>query len=205
PVIFVGADLAFTGGRPYCRGTTLEAQWASWEAGGDTRARAFALLMDRWPHEQEIDVHGRSTRTAGHLVSFRDWLRTRAAQASPVRVVNATGAGILHGASIHLASAASTLASHPAIDLDAAQARLAAAHRPTPGPAALFERIDALARHGWRLPEDWAIPDPAAHAEALRAALAGPEYAAWRLGRSAMAAAATPSGTPLQTTSTDLS
>ncbi|MCC7180207.1 MAG: DUF115 domain-containing protein [Acidobacteria bacterium] len=204
PVIFVGADLAFTDNRPYCRGTTLEAQWASWVAGGDTYERAFALLMDRWPRTDEIDVHGLPARTAGHLVSFRDWMRTRAAGAAPVRVVNATGAGILHGAAIHPASAATTLASHPTLDPDAVQARLAAVHRPAPGPATLFERIDELARREWRLPDDWTMPDPAGDVQALRAALDGPEYAVWQLARRAMATAQSPSRPSTLTPSTDL-
>ncbi len=205
PVVFAGTDLAFTGGRPYCRGTTLEAQWASWVAGGDTYERAFDVLMDRWPTVTEPDVHGRPTRTAAHLVAFRDWLTSRADAASSIRVVNATGAGILHGPTIHQGSAATSLAAHPGLDLDLVQARLASAHRPSRDPRALFERIADLERHQWRFPDDWASPDPAADAEALRAALAGPEYRAWQLARAPKPTVEPPPPTPAHTPSTDLS
>lgn len=184
PVIFEGTDLAFTDGRPYCRGTTLEAQWASWVAGGDSYARAFALMMDRWPAATETDLHGRPVRTAAHLVAFRDWLRSRAERAAPVRVINATGSGLLHGSPIQQASAATTLSAHPPLDLDAVQAHLAEAHRPSATAGALFERIAALEQASWPLPDDWMVQDPASSAAALRAALTGPEYAAWQLGRS---------------------
>lgn len=183
PIVFAGADLAFTDARPYCRGTTLEAQWASWVAGGDTYERAFRLLMDRWPEVHEADVHGEPAVTAAHLVAFRDWVAARAREAAPARIVNATGAGILHGAPIVLDTAARTLAAHPRLDLDEIQARLAEAHRPRSAPSELFERIAALDHDGWAIPDAWAAADPAMVPDDLRTALAGPEYAAWRLGR----------------------
>jgi len=183
PIVFAGTDLAFTDHRPYARGTTLEAQWASWVAGGETYERVFGLVMDRWPTVTAADLSGESTRTASHLVAFRDWMAARARQAAPVRIVNATGAGILHGSAIEIATAAETLAAYPPLDLDEVQARIAAAHRPSPNPSALFECIHALEQGGWALPESWATTDPAATPAALRQALEGPEYAAWRLGR----------------------
>lgn len=196
PVIIAGADLAFTGGRPYCRGTTLEAQWASWVAGGETYDRAFALMLERWPVAIEPDLTGESVRTASHLVAFRDWMRTRAAAAAPVRVVNATGAGILHGPTIRQASAAATLAAHPPLDLEAIQARLAGAHRPLRDPSALFAQISAFADRDWRWPAEWTTADPTAGAEHFRAALAGPEYVAWQLGRVSQPAAAADAAEP---------
>ncbi|MEZ5284148.1 MAG: 6-hydroxymethylpterin diphosphokinase MptE-like protein [Vicinamibacterales bacterium] len=187
PIIFSGADLAFTGGRPYCRGTTLEAQWASWVEGGSSYERAFAMLMDRWTPVTELDLFNTPTRTASHLVAFRDWMRERAKRAPAVRVINATGAGILRGATFRQSSGIAALAQHPPLDLDAVQARLAAAHGRPAATATLFDRIDALAQSGWSLPGDWRLDDAAAAPEALRRALESPEYAAWRLGRSGSA------------------
>jgi hypothetical protein len=206
PVIIAGADLAFTGGHPYCRGTTLEAQWASWVAGGESYDRAFALLMDRWPAVMEPDITGSPVRTASHLVAFRDWMRTRAGLAAPVRIINATGAGILHGGTIHQASATTTLAAYPPLDLEAIQARLAAAHRPARDPGALFTQIAALADREWRWPAEWIAADPNASTDLLRGALAGPEYAAWQIGRgSRSAAAASGPAAPLSPTRLDVS
>src|SRR5712672_2287590 len=42
PIVLVGADLAFTGNRPYCRGTTFEAQWATWVGGGESYERIWS-------------------------------------------------------------------------------------------------------------------------------------------------------------------
>jgi hypothetical protein len=183
PVVFAGADLAYTGGRPYCRGTTFEAQWATWVASGATYEGAFALVMNRWPAVEAADVHGVAARTAAHMVAFRDWLASRAREASPAHIVNATGAGILHGPAIGQRRASDVLAACPPLDPETVQARLTGAYRPSPGPAAIFERIAELDRRGWPLPDAWSTPDPAASPAALRAALTGPEYAAWRLGR----------------------
>jgi hypothetical protein len=98
PIVFAGADLAYTDARPYCSGTTYERDWATLRSEGvpqDVIARSFI----RQPVEVR-DVHGRPTVSAPHLISFRDWLVERSAQLEPGRVLNATGAGILHGPSI---------------------------------------------------------------------------------------------------------
>jgi len=183
PVIFAGTDLAFTGGQPYCRGTTLEAQWASWVAGGETYDRAFALMRDRWPAVTEPDVHGTPAHTASHLVAFRDWMVGRADRARPTRIVNATGAGILHGAPVRQGTAAGTLAGHAPLDLDEVQARLAHAHRPSPGSRVLFEHIEALEARQWRWSDSSGSPEAETDRAAIAAALDSPEYEAWRLGR----------------------
>jgi hypothetical protein len=111
-------------------------------------------------------------------------------------VVNATGAGLLHGPTIRQASAAETLAAHPPLDLEAIQATLAAAHQPPRDPGALFAQVAALADCEWRGPAAWTTADPAASAELFRTALAGPEYAAWQLGRISRPTASGPTDPP---------
>jgi hypothetical protein len=109
PVVFVGADLAYTNDQPYCRGTTYESDWAAAaQAGGLDLAQVWDQLVT--PHAVTADdLTGEPVRTAPHLVAFRDWL-VGASQTS-THVINATGAGILHGPGITLAAIGAALAS----------------------------------------------------------------------------------------------
>lgn len=185
PIVFAGADLAFTGGRPYCRGTTLEAQWAAWVAGGGSYEQAFALSVDQWPRVDAPDLHGVETHTAAHLLAFRDWLVARAGQAASTRVVNASGAGVLHGAAIAIARARDVLADAPPIDASAFDTRLRAAHASIDRRASLFEHVAALtaiaspaALRAWRADTGLTLSDTD-----LLAPLRGPEFTAWTLAR----------------------
>jgi hypothetical protein len=103
PIVFVGLDLAFTRGQPYCRGVTFEEEWTDACAWGVPLPRQWAGMLARWPVVTLPDVAGGETRSAPHLVAFRDWIVSRAARAAGRRVVNATGAGILAGPAIEQA------------------------------------------------------------------------------------------------------
>jgi hypothetical protein len=96
PIIFVGADLAFTGGRPYCRGTTYEFDWAWSTSIGRSLEQAWQHHIDSTKPHASVDLHGRQTVSSGSLESFRDWIVSRANKSSR-RVINATGDGILFG------------------------------------------------------------------------------------------------------------
>lgn len=183
PVVFMGADLAFTGGQPYCRGTTMEAQWASWVAGGETYARVFELVRGRWPAVEAPDLHGQATPTASHLVAFRDWLVARAGRACPTLVANASGSGILHGAPIRQAAGADILASRGAIDRDVIQTMFSDAHATGFDRRRLFHAIATLDANAWRWPVEAAPAAAAVDASAIASALSTPDYTAWRLGR----------------------
>jgi hypothetical protein len=96
PIVFVGADLAYTGGRPYARGTTYEFDWA-WHTGrGMALQDVWREQIARREPQAETDLRGEPAVTTSSLLSFRDWLRARARQ-SGRRIVNATGAGMLFG------------------------------------------------------------------------------------------------------------
>jgi hypothetical protein len=104
PIVFVGADLAYTDGQTYCRGTIFEEEWAARvEPAGGLRAvwnadlEAKALLS-------HPDLHGRDTRTSHSLIAFRDWIVERASELTGRRIINATGAGILRGGRIEQAA-----------------------------------------------------------------------------------------------------
>jgi hypothetical protein len=112
PIVFAGADLAFTGMRPYCRGTIYDAMWQEWIDKGCTWEALMTEYFSRQPEMWREDVQGAPTRTGPHLVSFRDWLVEQTAR-GPGRVINGTGAGILHGGRIELASLADALTGAP--------------------------------------------------------------------------------------------
>lgn len=79
PIVFLGQDLAFTGGEQYA-------------ANVDRRAlRAAEDDEVRW----EDDLSGEPVRTTLRLQAFRDWLETRMLAAPDTTFINATGAGIL--------------------------------------------------------------------------------------------------------------
>ena len=187
PIIFAGADFAFTGGRPYCRGTSFEPLWATWHAGGVTEAEIWTSLIGRWPEMQAADIHGAPARTARHLVSFRDWVVERAAAHPASRVINATGAGLLHGAAIAQGTAGATLGASPIIDRTAVQRAILDAHRRSRGSAAAIlggvTRI-AAGLEGATVERWLQFAAPTLTRAAIDAALRSPEYDAWALALS---------------------
>jgi hypothetical protein len=103
PIVFVGADLAFTGDRPYARGTTYEFDWAISTADGRPLEEAWRRQMAAGEILRMPDVRGVETATTPVLLSFRDWMLANAGR-SGRRVINATGAGMLFGAGLEQAS-----------------------------------------------------------------------------------------------------
>jgi hypothetical protein len=96
PIVIVGADLAYTDGRPYCRGTTYEFDWARGTARGRTLDEVWSAQTSRAQQLRVPDVRGRETITTGALQSFRDWM-VAAIKRSGRRVINAGGQGTLFG------------------------------------------------------------------------------------------------------------
>lgn len=99
PIVIVGADLAFTDGRPYARGTTYEFDWALGTARGTSLEEVWHTQVAAHQLLEVPDLRGDATTATPALVSFRDWLVARAAR-SGHRVINASGAGILGGAGV---------------------------------------------------------------------------------------------------------
>ena len=99
PVVFAGADLAYTRGLQYCRNTAYEPRWQHLETDAE-RAEAFKAYLAEKPHSLQPDVHGQPTITTREFMQFRDWIVARASAARDCVVLNATGGGILHGGTI---------------------------------------------------------------------------------------------------------
>jgi hypothetical protein len=184
PIVFVGADLAFTGGRPYCRGTSFEAQWSTWLAGGATMESIWETLIGKWTLVTAPDLSGTSARTASHLVAFRDWIVEQAHVHRDRQIINATEAGLLHGGRIEQASLWDALAGRLAIDREDFHQAVRAAHVSARGNLArTFAAIDDVIRSAahpqraaWREFADGTVPDAA-----VDLALKTPEYTAWSL------------------------
>ncbi len=129
PVVFAGADLAFTDGRPYASGTTYDDEWSYRASLGTTVSESWASQIDAWPALVETGVDGTPTRTAAHLRAFRDWLVEQSNRETARRIVNGSSRGILVGGRIAQQSIADALAACPALPRDPKQI-LAAARRP---------------------------------------------------------------------------
>jgi hypothetical protein len=99
-LIFTGADLAYTGGRPYARGVVYEEDWRRRAEWGTPIEQQWAEAIGARPPVMEPDVAGRETRTAAKLVAFRNWLLEQMRRETGRRFLNATGGGILHGTGI---------------------------------------------------------------------------------------------------------
>lgn len=131
PIVFVGADLAYTDDRPYARGTILEEDWARETA----RGKDLREIWSQWTSaasSREASVDGTDAVTSARLVAFRGWLVDAASRAQR-RVINATGAGILRGSSIEEATLREAIGSG---SLVVDRSRLEAIWRSSANPAA---------------------------------------------------------------------
>lgn len=153
PIVFVGADLAYSRGLQYCRHTTYEPLWQDCVDDAARAARFREYLATR-PHGPTTDLGGAEVLTAPHFVQFRDWIVARAGEwtsAGPGRrVLNASGEGILFGGTIEIASADEArrvVEASPAGRQDARQRVADAYHSSVDGRDLTLQRLaDALAR-----------------------------------------------------------
>ncbi len=142
PVVTVGADLSFPGGRPYARGTTYEFDWAWAAAFGtdvDETWRAFTKRGDIRPHP---DLMGADTPTTAVMLSFRDWMVAQAKKGGR-RLVNASGAGMLFGDGVEQATLLDVLGGavslRPLSTLATRRSRIR--------PSAIAKEVRALSAH----------------------------------------------------------
>jgi hypothetical protein len=95
PIIFIGTDLAYTGGMPHCRDTMYEIEWAAAAINGITLPQVWAGVL---AHAiTTSDLHGEPTKATDTLLAFRDWMVAQTTGDTSRRFVNATGAGLLAG------------------------------------------------------------------------------------------------------------
>ncbi|MEZ5290590.1 MAG: 6-hydroxymethylpterin diphosphokinase MptE-like protein [Vicinamibacterales bacterium] len=205
PIVFTGADLAYSRGLQYCRNTTYEPLWKDCPDDA-SRAALFRRYLDTHDHGPAPDVLGNDVLTAPHFLQFRDWIvaraRTWVAGGAGRRVLNAGGEGILHGGPLEMAGpdqVAAVTASAPPWR-PAAFATLAGAHRRSAAPASAASALGAALADpdGWPR-QRWSAFAAGTHGaedvdravDGARAALAGLERRA-----AALAAARAPWDAP---------
>ncbi len=113
PIVFMGSDLAYTNGHPYCRDTSFERQLPR---GVESDAALQALWRDMKEGFSRVtvpDIAGTPTETARHLLAFRDWIVEQTNANADRDFVNATGAGVLAGGRVTQATLTETLATFP--------------------------------------------------------------------------------------------
>ncbi|HUU33578.1 MAG TPA: 6-hydroxymethylpterin diphosphokinase MptE-like protein, partial [Vicinamibacterales bacterium] len=141
PIAFIGADLAYTGGRPYARGTTYEFDWAYTAALGVGLDEAWRQQIALTERVTAASVAGTPVETSLPLQVFRDWLAARV-PACGRRVLNATGGGILAGDGITQTTLRAALGAAPPLT-PPAWARVATTTTPL---ARLAEAVDEARR-----------------------------------------------------------
>ncbi len=184
PVAFVGADFAFTDGRPYCRGTSFEPQWASGMADGASLADVWRTVLDRATVTTVPDLHGQPTPTSPQLVSLRDRLVDRVAVRRETRVVNATGRGLLFAPGIEQDGLSRVFAEAEPVDRSLVERVLRAAHQSAAGNLGrVLEGVTSLLAGAsedtfaqWMQAAAGTVAYPA-----IEGALRSPEHAAWML------------------------
>ena len=185
PIVFAGADLAYTGNRPYCRGTTYELEWTMAAARGDSLSDTWARTMGALAVGPHPGLDGGPVVTADRLVAFRNWIVEAASQHPERRIVNSSGHGILHGGRIEVAPLLAAVGpSNEAMDRDVlADLWRASASNRTEAAAGALARLrqgaDPMTVKAWRSIADTAAAD-------LERALADTS-AALRTGPRAMA------------------
>lgn len=116
PIVFAGADLAYTDRLLYCRNTTYESDWSQFPTD---RARAEFFELAYFPNHPvcgQPDVRGSEVWSAPRFVQFRDWIVARANAAVDRQIVNGTGGGILHGGRIQQEHLGTVLKGLPSLD-----------------------------------------------------------------------------------------
>jgi hypothetical protein len=146
PILFAGADLAFTDGRPYCRGTTFEEDWAQHTARGASLRQVWHNTLAARKLLTEGSVNGDAVFTAPHMIEFRNWIVRRAGEAlsSSQRVFNTTPGGILAGGAIQRGGLKTLLEGRPASDAAIRRTVHESVKSGPPGPASHI-LADALA------------------------------------------------------------
>ena len=167
PIVFAGADLAFTGGRLYARGTIYERQWAISVAAGHELPAVWQKSLSTRDLLTVPALEGGTTRTGPHFVSVRDWLAARCARMTDRRIVNGTGAGILTGTGIETASLTEVLEKAPA--LDGTREILGAVHARGVRPVAVAQRLSDAALDPAFPPPCWREITEGRHEELQRA------------------------------------
>ena len=151
PVVFIGQDLAYTGGRLYCSNVYFEKEWFQDVHTPEEYEQKLAQLRTRSKAQAFTDIYGNSIETTRSLIAYRDWIIKLIGDHPERRFINATEGGILHGP-VEILSFRETLARHCNQDLNLrsridtihAEARELAAPDVTKNLAPLLKELKSL-------------------------------------------------------------
>ena len=95
PIIFIGQDLAYTGGRTYCSGVYFE-ELLFGDVAPEERGKRLAELQ-RSENVLQIaaDIYKQPVETTRALIAYRDWILRIIGNHPERRFINATEGGIL--------------------------------------------------------------------------------------------------------------
>ena len=97
PIIFIGQDLAYTGGRLYCSGVYFEKEWFRDVHTPEEYEQKLAQLRAGNRPQSFTDIYGSPIETTRSLIAYRDWIVKLIGDHPERRFINSTEGGILHG------------------------------------------------------------------------------------------------------------
>ena len=97
PVIFIGQDLAYSGGRLYCSNVYFEDDWFRGLKTQEEREKRLAELRASNNPQVFTDIYGRPVETTRALIAYRDWIIRVIGDHPEKRFINATEGGIFSG------------------------------------------------------------------------------------------------------------
>ena len=109
PIVFIGQDLAYTGGRLYCSKVYFEDEWFRGLNTPEEREKRLAELRAKNNPQVLTDIYGQPIETTRILIAYRDWIKRVIGEHTERRFINATEGGILGGQPIEILSLRETL------------------------------------------------------------------------------------------------
>jgi len=97
PIIFIGQDLAYTGGRLYCSNVYFEDDWFRGLKTPEEREERLAELRAGNNPQVLTDIYGQPVETTRALIAYRDWIIRVIGGHPGRRFINATEGGIFSG------------------------------------------------------------------------------------------------------------
>jgi glycosyltransferase involved in cell wall biosynthesis len=154
PIVLIGADFAYTGGQPCCRGTAYERAWSDAVARGQSLHDIWQAWLTAPGCDMET-LRGERMRTTAALIALSQAVLELSIEDSRRRYINATGDGILKGGAFAIEPLTSAVPGgasprHPAHTIASASSQPPTDGRPRRAPFewTLAHEADSIER--WR-------------------------------------------------------
>ena len=97
PIIFVGQDLAHTGGRLYCSGVYFDDEWFAGATNPEEWQARLDVLRSARRTVGVQDIFGKEVESTDKLLAYWNWILKEIDRHPDVHFINATEGGILRG------------------------------------------------------------------------------------------------------------